>query len=169
MRKLIIAVLALLVGVLFLFQGAHRIFPVPVVDDDGILSISDDGISRALDEIYYNVTIMGIGEATPRSLEKDFGISPGLFSEVYGRYTDGRFGIADVLIVKPAEKKEAEAREALITVRTARTSLFKNYDIYDSSRIAENGVICTHGEYLILLMIKNTAEAREILDEYLPS
>ncbi len=168
MRRLILVVLSLSVVVLFIFQGFHRSFPVPMADTGAVSESSIQSITAALDEIYYNVDIMGVEDATASRLKEDFGVDPSIFSEVHGRYTDGRFGIADVLVVKPAPGKGAAVREALITIRTARTSLFKNFNIYDSTTLAENGLIYNRGDYMVLLMIEDASGVREILDEYIP-
>ena len=89
-------------------------------------------------------------------------------SAVYGRYTDGRFGIADVILVVPKAGQETAARDLLVTIRSSRASLFSNYDIYGSSELAQNGVIYTLGDYHVLLMIDNTEEVRELLEQYIP-
>lgn len=169
MRKLIIVVMSLLVVVLFIFQGFQQSYPLPQPEANVLGSSSGQSINDALNDIYYDVSIMGIQEATEESLAKDFGLDSSLFSEVYGRYTDGRFGIADVYIVRAAAGQEAAAREALITIRTARTSLFKNYNIYDASSLAEGGTIYSRGEYLILLMIDQSENVRATLNDYIPA
>lgn len=169
MRKLIIVVLTLLVVVLFIFQGFQQLFPLPLAETVELSSGSGQGINNALDDIYYNVNIMGVQEVTEEGLAKDFGLDTSVFSEIYGRYTDGRFGIADIFIVRPAHGKDAEARDALITIRTARTSLFKNFNIYGASELAEGGIIYSQGDYLILLMIDNSDNARTILNEHIPA
>lgn len=169
MRKLIIVVMSLLVVVLFIFQGFQQSYPLPQPEANMLGSSSGQSINDALNDIYYNVSIMGIQEATEESLAKDFGLDSSIFSEVYGRYTDGRFGIADVYIVRAAAGQEAAAREALITIRTARTSLFKNYNIYGASSLAEGGTIYSRGEYLILLMIDQSENVRATLNDYIPA
>lgn len=169
MRKLIIVVLTMLVVVLFIFQGFRQLYPLPLAETAEFTSDSGQGVSDALDDIYYGVTIMGVQDATAESVAKDFGLDTSVFSELYGRYTDGRFGIADVFVVRPAYGKEAAARDALITIRTARTSLFKNFNIYGASELAEGGVIYSRGDYLILLMIENADSAREILNDHIPA
>ena len=169
MRKLIIVVMSLLVVVLFIFQGFQQSYPLPQPEANMLGSSSGQSINDALNDIYYDVSIMGIQEATEESLAKDFGLDSSIFSEVYGRYTDGRFGIADVYIVRAAAGQEAAAREALITIRTARTSLFKNYNIYGASSLAEGGTIYSRGEYLILLMIDQSENVRATLNDYIPA
>jgi len=170
MRKLIIVVASLMVLVLFIFQGFQQIFPVPeTTPDTESTEYTGEGITTALDEIYYHVSIMGVEDATAERLASDFGIDTSCFSAVYGRYTNGRFGIADVIIVIPTPGEEAAARDALVTIRSGRSNLFRNFNIYGASDLADSGVIYTHGDYLILLMIEDAEGVRETLDEYLPS
>lgn len=169
MRKLIIVVASLLVIVLFIFQGFQQTFPLPMSEKNELTSSSGQGINDALDSIYYNVTIMGLKEATAESLSKDFAVDESTFSEVYGRYSDGRFGVADVIIVRPASGKQAEAREVLTAIRTSRTNLFQNYNIYGASNIAANAVIYARGDYLVLLMIDNVEAVHSQLNESIPA
>jgi hypothetical protein len=113
MRKLIIVVASLMVLVLFIFQGFQQTFPVPETAPGTESSeYTGEGIDAALNEIYYNVSIMGVEDATAERLASDFEIDTSCFSAVYGRYTNGRFGIADVIIVIPTPGEEAAARDA---------------------------------------------------------
>lgn len=170
MRKLILAVAVLLTAVLFIFQGFRQSYPIPeAVTGTEIFVSSGEDINDALDAIYFNISIMGVREATVDGIAEDFSVDPTLFAEVYGRYTDGRFGIADIIIVRPAAGEEAAARDALITIRTSRTSLFHNYDIYGASELASGGTIYSRGDYLILLMIENSDAIREQLDQSIPA
>lgn len=169
MRKLILVVAALLALVLFIFQGFRQSYPIPeAVTGDEVFVSSGEDIGDALDAIYFDISVMGIKEATAESIAKDFGVDASLFTEVYGRYTDGRFGIADIIIVHPVQGKEVEARNALITIRTSRTSLFDNYNIYGAGDLALNGSIYLRGDYLILLMIENSEEIRDQLAQCIP-
>lgn len=168
MRKLIIVVASLLVVVLFIFQGFRQSYPLPMSGSGDLTSSSGQGINDALDSVYYNVTVMGIKEATAEDLQKDFGVDPAIFSEVYGRYSDGRFGVADVIIVRPASGRQAEARDALSAIRASRANLFQNYNIYNSTNIAAKAVIYSRGDYMILLMIGDTENVREQLNRSIP-
>ena len=169
MRKLIVVVAALLVVVLLILQGFRQTYPLPEPQDARQTTATGEGIEDALDAIYYDVSILGVQDATAERLETDFGVDTDCLSAVYGRYTDGRFGIADVIIVVPKPGEESAARDLLVTVRASRTALFANYDIYGASSLAENGVIYTLGDYYVLLMIDNTDHVRELLEQYVPS
>ena len=168
MRKLIIVVASLVVLVLFIFQGFQQTYPLPEPETGRQSTATGEGIADALDAIYLNVSILGVQDATAERLEADFGVDTSCLSAVYGRYTDGRFGIADVILVVPKAGQETAARDLLVTIRSSRASLFSNYDIYGSSELAQNGVIYTLGDYHVLLMIDNTEEVRELLEQYIP-
>ena len=159
MRKLIIVVASLLVVVLFILQGFQQTHPLPEPDNNRQSTATGEGIADALD----------VQDATAERLASDFGVDTSCLSAVYGRYTDGRFGIADVILVVPKPGQEASARDLLVTIRTSRAGLFANYDIYGASELAENGVIYTLGDYYVLLMINDTDHVRELLEQYIPT
>lgn len=166
MRKLIIVVASLLVVVLFILQGFQQTHPLPEPENTRLIA-TGEGIEDALDAIYFDVPIMGVQNATAERLAADFGVDTSCLSAVYGRYTDGRFGIADVIIVVPKPGEEGAARDLLVTVRTSRAAHFANYDIYGAGELAENGVIYTLDDYTVLLMINNTEHVRELLEQYI--
>ena len=149
--------------------GLQQTHPLPEPDNNRQSTATGEGIADALDAIYFDVSIMGVQDATAERLASDFGVDTSCLSAVYGRYTDGRFGIADVILVVPKPGQEASARDLLVTIRTSRASLFANYDIYGASELAENGVIYTLGDYYVLLMINDTDHVRELLEQYIPT
>ena len=155
--------------VLFILQGFQQTHPLPEPDNNRQSTATGEGIADALDAIYFDVSIMGVQDATAERLASDFGVDTSCLSAVYGRYTDGRFGIADVILVVPKPGQEASARDLLVTIRTSRAGLFANYDIYGASELAENGVIYTLGDYYVLLMINDTDHVRELLEQYIPT
>ena len=168
MRKLIIVVASLLVVVLLILQGFQQTYPLPEPENNRTSTATGEGIEDAMDAIYFDVTILGVKKATLERLQSDFGVETSCLSAAYGRYTDGRFGIADVIMVVPKPGQETAARDLLLTIRNSRTALFTNYDIYGASELAENGVIYTLGDYYVLLMIKDTDHVRELLEQYIP-
>lgn len=90
MRKLIIVVASLLVVVLFILQGFQQTHPLPEPDNNRQSTATSEGIADALDAIYFDVSIMGVQDATAERLASDFGVDTSCLSAVYGRYTDGR-------------------------------------------------------------------------------
>ena len=87
MRKLIIVVASLLVVVLFILQGFQQTHPLPEPDNNHQSTATGEGIADALDAIYFDVSIMGVQDATAERLASDFGVDTSCLSAVYGRYT----------------------------------------------------------------------------------
>ena len=86
MRKLIIVVASLLVVVLFILQGFQQTHPLPEPDNNRQSTATGEGIADALDAIYFDVSIMGVQDATAERLASDFGVDTSCLSAVYGRY-----------------------------------------------------------------------------------
>ena len=68
MRKLIIVVASLLVVVLFILQGFQQTHPLPEPDNNRQSTATGEGIADALDAIYFDVSIMGVQDATAERL-----------------------------------------------------------------------------------------------------
>lgn len=87
----------------------------------------------------------------------------GAISEVSG-------GLADVIVLQTHGDKTSRelAREGLRQYQDKRILEFQNYDILDSYTIATEGQVFDQGEFVILLMVPDLEEAREIIDQYLP-
>lgn len=78
MRKLIIVVASLLVVVLFILQGFQQTHPLPEPDNNRQSTATGEGIADALDAIYFDVSIMGVQDATAEQLASDFGVDTSL-------------------------------------------------------------------------------------------
>ena len=125
------------------------------------------GPETALEEIYQSVEIRGIQEGTDELLEEKFQIDPSLYTENHSRVADGSYGVADVLILRPAEGKADELRNALELAKVSRITEFTNYDIYNSLELAQNGEIYEVGDYLVLTMIDNGDQVRSIIEQHI--
>lgn len=123
----------------------------------------------ALEEIYRNIDVRGVGQAPKSVMENKFFFNVEDLDEYYVRYASGRFGVADVFILKPVEGKTPKVRETLEQVKINRIKEFENYDVYDSLRIANNAEIFEQGDYLIMLMVDDMDAARKIIDHYIPA
>ena len=170
MQRFIILITSIIVLAMLLLQGFSPVYPFPqaveqVTQDESVIS---DAPEQILSDIYFNNSTIGVSEATPERLELDFGIDNSSYSALWGRYSDGRFGAADVIIMKAKPGKEEDVVEALQTIKVSRINLFQNYDIYNSYDIASNGVILERQDYYILLMLENQADAVAIVESYLP-
>lgn len=123
---------------------------------------------KAIDEIYQNADTMGLYTGSDTILEDKFYIDPGLLEEYYVKYSNGRFGVADVFILKPKEDQLLQVRELLEQVKLSRVKEFENYDIHNSYQIAQDAEIFEQGDYLVMLMLEDNESARDIIDKYLP-
>lgn len=170
LQRFLLILACVIVFIIFALQKFTPQYTLPSADDllGNNTEVSTQIPEQALAEIYFNVSIMGVIEATPERLESDFGIDSSIYSSCVGRYTDGRFGIADVIMLSPRPGFEDEVREALQTIKLSRINLFRNYDIYNSYQLAEEGLIFQRGDYYILTMIENAATVREIIETYIP-
>ena len=122
----------------------------------------------ALDEIYQNIDIKEI-EAADESLMESLGFDLWNIEEYHVRYSSGRYGLADVFILKPFQNDYDSVRESLETVKLDRIRKTEDYDILGSHRIAEEAQIYQYGSYLIMLMLEDNAAAAEIIQRYIPS
>ena len=130
--------------------------------------ISGEGPEAALEAIYENCDIRGVKALNNMVLDEKFGVTMDLYLKMWGRFSTGTYGIADVFIFRTLEGHEEALREALEQVKTARIVEARNYDIYNSLECAEEGQIFQVGEdYLCLVMIENADQAREILEDCL--
>ncbi len=169
MQRLMLIIASIIVTIIFALQGFAPKYTMPTADElkaGEVRTVGDP--ETALSEIYFDVSILGVEEVTPQKLEEEFGIDPFIYTYCGGRYTNGRYGIADVILLYPRSGYEDEVREALQTIKLSRINLFKNYDIYNSHDLAENGTIARRGGYYILTMIDNEEAVWDILEEYIP-
>lgn len=86
------------------------------------------------------------------------------------RYADGRYGAADVAIIRAKEGKADEVMSSLENRKDDRINEFRNYDVYDSYSIAMNAEIYQEGELVIMLMLSedDKISAKETINYYLP-
>ena len=133
-------------------------------------------LSRLVDEIY---SITDMGELTAASVSKV--TDKTVLTEQYYlnldnvlamdvRSAEGKYGVADVAIIRAAEGKGDEIMESLERRKDDRINEFSNYDVYESYSIAMDADIYQTGELVVMLMINDEAksEARTLIDSYLP-
>jgi len=169
-NKAILVLAAVVIAVFLAGQTFTERYPLPDGSEFNSSTVSNEsnGPDLALGDIYYNVTILGLKEATKETLAEDFKVDTSSFASVNGKYSNGVYGAADVIMVKPRFGMDAQVKEALSDIQAQRTARYKRYDIYDSYRIASQGIIFERGDWIILLMIDDAENAREIIEEYIP-
>lgn len=122
----------------------------------------------AMLEIYEDIDIQDVELLLIEDIEETLGITRESLEDYCMVTTSGRFGLADVIILKPVESKREDIRQALLLYREKRITEFEKYDIKDSTRISREAVIYGQGDYLILLMLDDNAAAEKIIDKYIP-
>ncbi len=171
MQKFIIFFSLIIVIALFALQNFSSIYALPSAEEytvqDDVKNKTKNSLETVLNDIYFNISTIGVQEATAESLFTDFYIESTDYLEVWGKYTDGRFGIDDLIIMKPIPGKENKTIEALTNIKLARINHFRNYDIYNSYNTAVNGEIYQLGDYYILMMMNDPKTAKTILEENL--
>lgn len=122
----------------------------------------------AIQKIYDHIDIKGVEFADDTVMEDKFFFSLEDIDEYYVIFSSGRYGVADVFIIKPAEDKMPSVRETLEQVKINRVHEFENYDVYDSLRIADDAEIFERQDYLIMLMVRDEEFARKTINHYIP-
>ncbi|WP_312643491.1 DUF4358 domain-containing protein [Hydrogenoanaerobacterium sp.] len=127
-----------------------------------------ENLGDVMSLIYENIKMKELQSATEKDLTNLFHIEPDMVQKYAIRYSSGRYGVADVAIIKPAEGQTEAVQEALETRRADRVAEFENYDVHDSFRIAKEAEIFTRGDYVIMLMLADVDAARTIILEQIP-
>ncbi len=167
MQRLVILIAVVIIFSLLILQGFSPIYKFPAYISAGTEAGTGVSPDTALNEIYFNISTIGIKTATVKSLESDFFVPTKSIQNVWGRYTDGRFGINDVIILLPKPGEYTAARQVLEDIKLARTEYFNNFDVYNAYSIASNGEIVEVGDYMILLMLEDNKKALEMLSSML--
>ncbi len=107
-------------------------------------------------------------EVDESTVEEVFGVPAEDVDEVVAYTSDPKNGLCDLALILPKEGKDDEVREALMQYAAVRAESFKNYDILGAYSIAQNATVFSQGDYVVMLMLPDNDQARDILDEYMP-
>lgn len=114
-------------------------------------------------------------EPTEEQLESVVGLNLDDVEKAYVRYVETDFGADDVYIILPKDGEDENGNshhENVLAVlrerKDDRIREFVNYDVYNSSAIAENAVIFERGGYVVMLMLEDNDSARRIVERYIP-
>ena len=129
-------------------------------------------LSDVIDLIYADITMKEQINAVYSDLSNIFHLDTTMVEDYSARYTSGRYGVADVAIIKlkrPDDIVDIEAVTlALEQRRDDRIAEFENYDVHDAFRIAKEAQIISRGNYVILLMLEDFDAAETIILENIP-
>ena len=131
---------------------------------------------KALEVIYSQLgKRTGLIEPTEERLASEVGLDMDTVQQAYVRYVDGNFGADDVYIVLPKDGEDENGKSyreqvlsALRERRDDRIREFENYDVYNSSAIAQGALIFERGGYVVMLMLEDNNSARAIIEKYIP-
>lgn len=129
-----------------------------------------EDLTEVLDTIYTNVAMSDLSDSDDQELVDLFHLVPEAVDQYAIRYSSGRYGVADVAIIKPIEGHTEDVTSSLEARRNDRIAEFENYDIHDSLRIATEADIFTRGNYVIMLMLSDAEKeaAYNIIVERIP-
>lgn len=122
-------------------------------------------LATVINEIYSNIDITSLSDATDDVLKEQFFLDPENVESYAIRYTDFKYGVADVMIVKPKEGKKQDVLNSFETRKQSRISECENYDIHNSYQIAQHAEIYERGGYIIMLMLEDNDSAKKIIEE----
>lgn len=173
-KKILFAAMAIALMILFCGCSENAEFEGEVNPNEFSYDMLE--LSVVGDEIYKD---LDISELTAKSVEK---ITDKIFIEEQFyldlsnvvsydiRCAEGKYGVADVAIIRVKEGKAEEVINSLENRKDDRINEFRNYDIYDSYNIAMEAEIYNQGELVIMLMLSEDekAKAKEIIDYYIP-
>lgn len=136
-------------------------------ENDAVSRVDLD-IAKLLSEIYSVCDIMGVEGYDEAMLEEIMLISADSVEEFYVCCTNGKFGVADIAIIKPKDSSRAKIVEALRQFLEKRAVSFENYDVNDAVEICENGEVFVQGGYVIMIAFKDNASIKDIINSYIP-
>lgn len=170
MKRLLCFVLA---GALLLFGGCAKNTETPASEPEASVSsqavAAPTNLTDVLDVIYKKVEMKGLSDIKDGDILYNlFHVDRAWVQDFAVRYSSGRYGVADVAILKPAEGRTEDIIDALEIRRSDRIAEFENYDVHDSLNIAKNAQIFERGDYIIFLMIADSDNVRSLINEQIP-
>jgi hypothetical protein len=122
----------------------------------------------AIDAIYGSLEDYQAEPLSEFRTEEQLGLAPEHVAECYGKISDANDGLADVVIILPAEGHSEDVHVAMSKYKEKRMDEFEDYDILDAYSISQEAAIYDQGEYVVMLMLADVEAARELVDYYMP-
>lgn len=126
-----------------------------------------ENISFMLDEIYENCDIMGVEIYDASKLENMIGITSDQVEEFFVACTNGKFGVADVAVIKPVDSARGSIIEALRSFLEKRAESFENYDVNDAVSTCLNGKVYSENGYIVMVAFRDNDTISEIISKYI--
>ena len=133
-------------------------------------------ISLVVDGIYANLDISKLTSSSVSKITDETTLAEQYYLDMDNiitydiRSAEGKYGVADVAVIRVEEGKANEVMDSLEMRKDDRINEFLNYDVYDSYDIAMEAEIYQAGELVIMLMLsdEDKVTAKELIDYYLP-
>jgi hypothetical protein len=147
---------------------ARRYEAAPVLAQSSKASVEVADPQTAVDAIFGSLPDYQAEPLSDFRTEEQLGLAPEHIEACYGKISDANDGLADVVIILPAEGHIEDVHIAMSKYKEKRMAEFEDYDILDAYSISQNAVIYDQGEYVVMLMLADVDAARELVDYYMP-
>ncbi|MBR5310293.1 MAG: DUF4358 domain-containing protein [Oscillospiraceae bacterium] len=176
MKEKLLKIAALALALILVFCSCSRIDPEDEETNPEEFSWEMLDISLVVDGIYAKIDISRLTSSSVSIIDDKTTLTEQYYLNLDNiityevRSADGKYGVADVIIIRPKEGFANEVMDALEMRKDDRINEFLNYDVYDSYAIALEAEIYQAGELIVMLMLsdENKAVAKELIDYYLP-
>lgn len=170
-KKITALILSICMGIMPLYGCASA----EKEADDKALSSSqvttaesdEELLGDVINEIYADIDNVSLSDATDKALNDLFFINPDDVVSYAIRYTDFKYGVADVMIVKPKEDKKQAVLDSFDTRKRTRIAECENYDVHNAYQIAQHAEIYERGGYIIMLMLEDNDAAKKIIEKHI--
>ena len=155
---------ALLMAAVLVFGGCKKQEEGPSEDNPTDFSYDMLDISTIADEIYDLATLGELTAASVQRVTDETTLSEQYYLNLDDviamdvRSAEGKYGVADVAIIRVKEGKGDGVIDSLERRKDDRINEFSNYDVYDSYAIAMNADIYQTGELVVMLMLDDDAK-----------
>lgn len=164
-KKFILAFAILMIGLL-LFCGCSK-NPNQKAEEDNMTEMDYEmvDLSAVADMIYKESDVDDIIRKSIKVVTDETILSEQYYLNLDNvidyeiRSADGKFGVADVAILRVKEGKAEEVMTSLELRKDDRITEFSNYDVLDSYEVAQDAEIYQSGELVVMLMLNK--ESRE--------
>lgn len=148
------------------------------VEEDNLSDLSYDmlDLSTIADKIYEeaeidDLTRQSVSVITDETvLEEQYYLDLGDITDYEVRSAEGKFGVADVVLLHVKNDTAEKAIESLELRKDDRIYEFSNYDVLDSYTIAMEADIYQADELVVMLMLpdESKTKAMEIIESFIP-
>ena len=172
MKNKMLKISALILTFIILFSACKN--QNEQTEEENPIGFSYDMLDFSIiaDEIYKEadiseLTLESVEKVTNKTtLEEQYNLNLKNIEEYEVRSAEGKFGVADIAIIRPKDGFADEVIASLEERKDDRINEFRNYDVYNSYSISMNAEIYQADELVVMLMFdEDTNEnAKKIID-----